>query len=94
MSQRVYTLITPAQRAALNERAARADRSLAYMIARAIGQHIDLVQPSEITTKEATEKVFTRVTPSEAKHVKEIALSFDSHEWRIVNAAVTAFLSE
>lgn len=95
MSVRVYTLITPAQRAALEARAAREDRSMSYLIAKAL-EAASLSFRAAFTgvpdKAEATEKVFCRTSEVVAEGVKTMAFRHERHEWQVVNAAIIQFM--
>jgi hypothetical protein len=92
MSVRVYTLITPAQRADLEARAAREDRSMSYLIAKALETMNTEAMPVAPDKAEATEKVFCRTSSVIAEGVKAVAFRHECHEWQVVNAAIIQFM--
>lgn len=95
-SVRVYTLLTPGQKAELASIAKKQDRSVAYLIARAIESKIDKITDDVcmIARDPATEKVFTRVAPEVAGRVKASASRLQCHDWQAVNASIQYFFPE
>lgn len=94
-SVRVYTLLTPGQKAEIADLAKKLDRSVSYLIARAIDQFIPVIAVTgavKHTRATATEKVFTRTTQQVAAEVKHKAARIDCHDWQIVNACVENYL--
>lgn len=93
-SVRVYTLLTPGQKAEIEELATKQDRSVSYLIARAIDQFVNELFSDAIKTTrpDAKEKVFTRTTVSAAVNVKQRANLLECHDWQVVNAAVERYL--
>ncbi|QIG73327.1 hypothetical protein EVC03_019 [Rhizobium phage RHph_Y5A] len=87
---RVYTLLTPGQKAELTALAAKLDRSVSYLIGRAIKDHIG--GRARYSSAEATKKVFTRTDKETADRVKAVAAANSVHEWEVVNAAVETYL--
>lgn len=94
MSVRVYTLLTPGQKAELVKLAATDDRSVSYLIARAIDEFIDKVDAVRLTSDSATEKVFTRTTFDVALSVKDRAHMIACHDWQVVNECVENYLEK
>jgi hypothetical protein len=94
MSVRVYTLLTDDQKSRLSELAGLVDRSMSYLIARAIDEHVASATPSNKTKDDAPNKLFTRTTVSAAVNVKERATLTECHDWQIVNACVERYLQD
>jgi hypothetical protein len=92
MSVRVYTLLTPGQKLEIEALSERKDRSVSYLIARAIDDHIGDVGTTDKTKAVATKKVFTRTTVSAAVDVKERARLLECHDWQVVNSCVERYL--
>lgn len=92
-SVRVYTLLTPGQKAELETLAKKQDRSVSYLIARAIDQFVnELTRAVGHTRADASEKVFTRTTLSAAVDVKKRATLLECHDWQVVNTAIENYL--
>jgi hypothetical protein len=94
-SVRVYTLLTPGQKAELADLAIKQDRSSSYLIARAIDRFLPGIAVTgavKHTRATATEKVFARTSDKVAESIKVKASRIDCHDWQIVNACVENFL--
>jgi predicted DNA-binding protein len=91
MGTRVYTLLTPGQKKELVALAAKQDRSVSYLIARAVKDHIG-ARGCGHTAAQATEKAFARTDRDTADSVKDMAAKTGWCEWQVVNAAIETYL--
>lgn len=85
---RVFTNLTTAQLAALTVISVKEDRSLSWLVSKAITDHIDTVQPYE---GDADEKVMARTSPA---NVAKLAKCEANKRWRYINACVQRLIDE
>jgi hypothetical protein len=84
---RVFTNLTADQYLKLTRISIRDDRSISWLVSKAITDHIDAV---EAYTGDATIKVMARTTPENIASVKGLG----GTGWRWINAAVDRMLSD
>lgn len=86
-SERIFTNLTSDQFLSLTKIGIQDDRSMSWLVARAVSLYISKVRPFE---GEANIKVMSRVPASSAKAVRDLP---PGKQWRYVNAAVQELIN-
>lgn len=86
-SVRIFTNLNDEQLLKLTALSIRQDRSISWLISRAVTLHLDDVTPYE---GDADHKVMSRTTPENAERVK----AKGGTNWRWVNACVERMLND
>lgn len=85
---RIFTNLTARQLADITKLSIREDRSISWLISRAVTLYIDDILPYEGS---ADFKVMARTTPENGEKIKQFP---HGTQWRAVNAAVQKLLDE